>query len=127
MGKKVGKMEKKISNVALIRFRTLVLRGEGRGSKRKLRELSFLSDIDILTLPLRIMISSINQIKISVIWGALDTNTGVQRDTVPKYSNPVNFHIKSPDEVLNILKVYFNLTLASNTRIAGNRGTRSSF
>ena len=67
-------MEKKFSNVALIRFRTLVLRAEGRGSKRKLRELSFLSDIDILTLPLRIMISNKNICHLGCIghqyWGA---------------------------------------------------------
>ena len=47
---------------------------------------------------------------IGVHW---DTNTGVQWDTVPKYPNPVNFHIKSAEEVLNILNVHFNLTLTS--------------
>ena len=43
--------------------------------------------------------------------GALGHYTRMQWDTVPNYPNPVNFHIKFPEEVLNLLKVYFNLTL----------------
>ena len=56
-----------------------------------------------------------DQIKITVIWGALGHKYWGAMGHCPKvgYPNQVNFHLKSPEEVLNVLKVYFHLTLTS--------------